>query len=61
MASTSMMNTAFLCSDQTAEDSDISFADPWTYQRGIGIGMTLVVIRSETGLRIFGEARGLGT
>ena len=50
----------FLCADQTAEYSDISFADPWTYQRGIGIGKTLVVVRTETGLRVFDEARRLG-
>lgn len=46
----------FLCSDQTAELADISFGDPWTYQRNIGTGKTLIVIRSKVGLDIVENA-----
>lgn len=42
----------FLCGDQTAESADVSFADPWTYQRGVGPGKTLVVVRSKVGLDV---------
>lgn len=42
----------FLCDDQTAELADISFADPWTYQKDIGIGKTLIVVRSRIGLNL---------
>lgn len=46
----------FVCNDQMGEHADISFADPWTYQRGIGIGKTLVVIRTNIGLTIVERA-----
>lgn len=44
--------SCFLCSDHAAELADISFADPWTYQRNIGIGKTLTVVRTEAGFKI---------
>ncbi|MEM1909840.1 MAG: Coenzyme F420 hydrogenase/dehydrogenase, beta subunit C-terminal domain [Thermofilaceae archaeon] len=44
--------SCLLCPDHTAELADISLADPWTYQRGIGAGKTLVVIRTKLGLEI---------
>lgn len=50
----------FLCSDQTAELADISFADPWTYQRNIGMGKTLTLIRTKLGLDIVENAVKLG-
>ena len=42
--------SCLICPDHTAELADISLADPWTYQRGIGAGKTLVVIRTKLGL-----------
>ncbi|MEM4889353.1 MAG: Coenzyme F420 hydrogenase/dehydrogenase, beta subunit C-terminal domain, partial [Thermosphaera sp.] len=39
--------SCLLCPDHTAELADISLADPWTYQRDIGAGKTLVVIRTK--------------
>ncbi|MEM1925290.1 MAG: Coenzyme F420 hydrogenase/dehydrogenase, beta subunit C-terminal domain, partial [Pyrobaculum sp.] len=44
--------SCLLCSTHTAELADISLADPWTYQRDIGAGKTLVVIRTKLGLEI---------
>lgn len=48
------------CSDQTAEDADVSFADPWTYTRGVGAGKTLVVVRTREGLEAIEGARKAG-
>ncbi len=48
--------SCFMCNDHTAELADISFADPWTYQVDIGLGKTLVVIRTAEGWRVFREA-----
>ncbi|MEM2514595.1 MAG: Coenzyme F420 hydrogenase/dehydrogenase, beta subunit C-terminal domain [Candidatus Bathyarchaeia archaeon] len=45
-----------LCPDHTAELADISFADPWTYQRNIGAGKTLVIIRTKPGLEVLNGA-----
>jgi len=48
--------SCFLCSDHTAELADISLADPWTYQKDIGVGKTLIVIRTKPGLEILRRA-----
>jgi len=48
------------CSDHTAESADVSFADPWTYTKGVGIGKTLAVIRTREGLEAVEGARRAG-
>jgi coenzyme F420 hydrogenase subunit beta len=49
----------YLCSDQIAVSADLSLADPWTLPNELierlG-GATLVVVRSERGLNVLGEA-----
>jgi len=53
----------YLCSDHTNVDADVALADPWTLPQErfskIG-GATLVVIRSERGLKVFEGAVEMG-
>jgi coenzyme F420 hydrogenase subunit beta len=53
----------YLCNDQTNSSADLSFADPWTlpYEsiRKLG-GATLVVVRSEKGLKFLEDAISSG-
>ena len=48
--------SCLICPDHTAELADISLADPWTYQRDIGVGKTFVIIRTKPGLEILRRA-----
>ncbi|MDW8034523.1 MAG: Coenzyme F420 hydrogenase/dehydrogenase, beta subunit C-terminal domain [Nitrososphaerota archaeon] len=48
--------SCLLCTDHTAEYADISFSDPWTHQRDIGVGKTLLVVRTEAGLKLLKAA-----
>ncbi|MEM4488869.1 MAG: Coenzyme F420 hydrogenase/dehydrogenase, beta subunit C-terminal domain [Desulfurococcaceae archaeon] len=48
--------SCLVCPDHAAELADISLADPWTYQRGIGTGKTLAVIRTKLGLEVLVRA-----
>ena len=51
--------SCYLCNDQTNSSADLSLADPWTLPhepiRKLG-GATLVIARSEKGLKVFENA-----